>query len=90
MSINMPPAHLPKGRECPTPPITNESSSSIWWTVLGGRGTSAWGGGGGGGGGRFPTPLYETLLIFNSKSIFSGTEDFRMVEGVRVKSQWLH
>ena len=37
-------AHLPKGRECPTPPITNESSSSIWWAVLGGRGTSAWGG----------------------------------------------
>ena len=38
-------AHLPKGRECPTPPITNESSSSIWWAVLGGRGTCAWGGG---------------------------------------------
>ena len=62
-------AHFPKGRECPTPPITNESSSSIWWAVLRGRGTCAWGGGGGnfylGGGGnpRFPTPLYETLFI---------------------------
>ena len=46
MSINMP--HT-KGRECPTPPITNESSSSIWWEVLGRRGTSAsffFGGGG--------------------------------------------
>ena len=50
-------AHLPKGRECPTPTITNESNSFIWWAVLGGRGTSAWGGGGGGGESQVSHPL---------------------------------
>ena len=55
-----------KGQKVPHPSHhkINESSSSIWWAVLGGRGTSAWGGGGGGGGNpRFPTPLYETLIV---------------------------